>query len=127
MILPFKNIEFHTDICKMPFHELRTQFYENIDNLEVVKLSLVKVLNAIDDGITRFPSGKINSDESTLNLITLINKEVKIIPPFIVMVNMNLWTIYDGQHRIGLCLNIGLKEIPFLIRKDNTNYVSELI
>jgi len=52
MILPFKNIEFHTDTPKMPFHELRTQFYENIDNLEVVNLRLLKVLNSIEDGIT---------------------------------------------------------------------------
>jgi len=127
MILPSKNIEFHTDISKMPFQELRTEFNENTDNLEVVKLSLLKVLNALEEGMTRFPSGKINSDKSTIELITLINKEIKIIPPFIIKINLNLWTIYDGQHRIGLCRYLGLTEIPFLIRKNNLNYVSGLI
>jgi hypothetical protein len=127
MTSTFKNIEFHTDISKMPFHELRTQFDENIDNLEVVQLNLVKVLNVIEGGLTRFPSGKIYFDDSTTDILTLIDNKIKIIPPFIVMVNLNLWTIFDGQHRIGVCRYLGLKEIPFLIRKDNSHYVAGLI
>ena len=110
------NVKFHDKISKMPITQLKTEITEDIlNNYDIVNLNIDKVLSQIDGGQIY---KKFEMDEKMIRLVNFINEGNKLIPPIIRNITKNKWTIFDGQHRIGLFLHLGITTIPFLIRKD---------
>ena len=108
------EVAFIKEIADMPFQNLRTEITDNKDDLITIDLEISKVI-----ALTDFGSELYNYilDEHTKNLIIFIQNGNKLIPPLIINVIGNKWTILDGKHRIALCIKLGLSEISFLIRK----------
>lgn len=118
------KVEFIKEIADMPFHDLRTEITDSKDDLTTFDLDISKVI-----GCTDFGSDLYNFiiDEHTKNLVTFIHKGNKLIPPVIINISGDKWTILDGKHRIALCIKLGITKIPFLIRKSDLSKVLNLI
>jgi len=117
------EVAFIKEIADMPFQNLRTEITDNKDDLITIDLEISKVI-----ALTDFGSELYNYilDEHTKNLIIFIQNGNKLIPPLIINVIGNKWTILDGKHRIALCIKLGLSEISFLIRKKDLGKVLNL-
>lgn len=120
--VPKKNIEWETDIEKVDFAQLRNggefdKAYIFVRN-ETVKLE--------SEGKT-FEELINTGDHSYFNLFMLIERGMKIIPPF--YVEEEFWIdgelrkkpIYrgDGSHRERLASAYGFEEIPIFVFKEN--------
>ncbi|NDC31226.1 MAG: hypothetical protein EBZ58_09885 [Bacteroidetes bacterium] len=118
------KVEFIIEIADMPFHDLRTGISDSKDDLTTFDLDISKVI-----GCTDFGSDLYNFiiDEHTKNLVRFIHKGNKLIPPEIINISGDKWTILDGKHRIALCIKLGITKIPFLIRKRDLSKVLNLI
>ena len=117
--MDFENIQslkvtFIKDIADMPFQDLRTEMTDNKDDLITIDLDISKVIALTDFGFELY---NFIIDDRTKNLIIFIQNGNKLIPPHVINVIGNKWTILDGKHRIALCVKLGLSAITFLIRK----------
>jgi len=117
--MDFENIQslkvtFIKDIADMPFQDLRTEMTDNKDDLITIDLDISKIIALTDFGFELY---NFIVDDRTKNLIIFIQNGNKLIPPHVINVIGNKWTILDGKHRIALCVKLGLSAITFLIRK----------
>lgn len=118
------NLRFLNKKSEMPIEDLRTEITENIINdYELITLEINKVLNHVSNGESY---KSFECDDRMIELINFIKKGNKLIPPIIRNINDNIWAILDGQHRIGLCVKLGIKSIPFLVRSDQMKYIQPL-
>ncbi len=117
------KVEFIKEISDMPFHNLRTEITDNKDGLMTIDLDISKMITLTDFGAELY---EFNFDEHTKNLIKFIQNENKLIPPFIINIAGNKWTIWDGKHRIALCIKLGFTKMPFLIRKKDLDKILNL-
>jgi hypothetical protein len=118
------KIKFHRDLKCMPFENLRTEILENKIDLTVVDLNISKVISSLDFGeeLEIF-----QLDEHMLNLISFIENGHTLIPPFIINIEGEKWSIFDGKHRIALCFKLNIETIPFLLRKRDLKNIESLI
>jgi hypothetical protein len=117
------EVAFIKEIADMPFQNLRTEITDNKDDLITIDLEISKVIALTDFGSELY---NYTLDEHTKNLIIFIQNGNKLIPPLIINVIGNKWTILDGKHRIALCIKLGLSEISFLIRKKDLGNILNL-
>jgi len=117
------EVAFIKEIADMPFQNLRTEITDNKDDLITIDLEISKVIALKDFGSELY---NYTLDEHTKNLIIFIQNGNKLIPPLIINVIGNKWTILDGKHRIALCIKLGLSEISFLIRKKDLGNILNL-
>jgi hypothetical protein len=118
------NIKFHDELSEMPLTQLKTEITEDIpNNYALVILDIEKVLSCIYNGIIY---QEFVMDTKMCNLIQFISEGNHLIPPMIRSIDGKSWAIIDGQHRVGLALYLGIKCIPFLIRKDQIKYTDGL-
>jgi hypothetical protein len=125
--LEIKNLQlvFYDEIKEMPFHELETKMNENfLSDYIIVKLKIQNVISKINGGAAQYT--KFCLDKKMENLISFIKTGNKIIPPILVNISKDNWTILDGQHRVALSIFLNNIEIPFLIRKQHFNLIDEL-
>lgn len=118
------NIKFFRNIESMPFENLRTEILENKIDLIVVDLNISKVLSSVDFGeeLETF-----QLDDHTLKLISFVENGHNLIPPIIINIAGKKWSIFDGKHRIALCLKLKIETIPFLLRKRDLQNIEPLI
>lgn len=118
------NVIFYNKLSEMPINQLKTEITDDIpNNYDIAVLEIEKVLNHIYEG-QGYKNFKLN--DKMIRLINFIKEGHKIIPPIIRYVNNDSWTIYDGQHRIGLFIYLNIPTVPFLIRKDQVKYIYQL-
>jgi hypothetical protein len=117
------EVAFIKEIADMPFQNMRTEITDNKDDLITIDLEISKVIALTDFGSELY---NYTLDEHTKNLIIFIQNGNKLIPPLIINVIGNKWTILDGKHRIALCIKLGLSEISFLIRKKDLGNILNL-
>ncbi len=125
--IDYKNLKlvFYHEIKEMPFNELETKMNENfLSDYLIVKLKIEKVISKINGGIVQYT--KFCLDKKMENLIEFVNAGNKIIPPIIINISKDKWTILDGQHRVALSIFLNYTEIPFLIRKKHLVLIQEL-
>ena len=123
-ILNVSHIHFYDILTEMRINNLNTEITDDITNNYAIEiLDIEKVLKHIYEGEVYF---KFVMDGKMIRLVNFIKEGNKIIPPIIRYINDTTWAIVDGQHRIGLCLHLDIRTIPFLIRKDQTKYTQQL-
>ncbi len=118
------DIIFHENLIEMPIGQLRTEITDDIpNNYSLVVLDIANVLNHIHNGhVYR----NFEMDDKMIELIEFIKKGNKLIPPIIRNIINDSWTIFDGQHRVALAMELKFKSIPFLIRQDQIIYINQL-
>ena len=123
------NILFNEDVNSIDFLKLKTKNipdYEKKATLEIQTLSMEKVIRSLDYGNV-FKKEKLKVSDDMRELIKVIEDNNKIIPPFIININGQKWTIMDGHHRIDLMNYLEIQNAPFLIRKVNHLAAKNLI
>lgn len=119
------TVHFYDNIAEMPFENLRTEITDDILNdYNIIELCIGKVKSKIDSGQSDYT--KFNLDTHMIRLVEFIKAGNKVIPPIIINISENNWTILDGQHRIALFLHLELCNVPFLIRKNQMKFIGEL-
>lgn len=113
---------------------------ENLEeNFTVIYLSLDKILNFYCESESSadeiYPKNQLwdtcRANSKITQIISHIEEGKSVCPPVIdfticSLTNKEIFALYDGNHRIGLCRYLGLKSIPFLVRKSNENRIKAI-
>ncbi len=119
------KISFYENSAEMPIKNLKTEITDDILNgCVIVPLDINKVISKIDGGQIQYK--KFILDANMICLTEFIDAGNKLIPPLIIYISKNKWTILDGQHRIALFLHLEMSNVPFLIRKEHLKFITEL-
>lgn len=121
----FYNTIFNKDI----FEDIK-------QNFSVLILDLDRVLNfhcgSEEEAKSIYPKDRLwnieieRIDFKMVKLIEYIESGELLSPPVIDISDDNIFLFYDGNHRVALSRFLGLKEIPFVVRKSNIERLKNL-
>lgn len=138
------NINWEDDIEKVDHNflvkKIKIKGLENInENFTVIYLDLDKILNFYCESKKAadkiYPKNKLwdtcRQDSKITQLISHIKDNKSVCPPIIDFITCEntkkeIFALHDGNHRIGLCRYLGLKSIPFIVRKSNQSRIESI-
>lgn len=127
-----------TDIDKeFLFSRVQIDGFDNFEeNFTVEYLNIDRILNFhFENDEKVFPRNKLwntcRSDRKITKLILYIENGNILCPPiidftFVQLTNTEVFSIYDGNHRIALSRFLKYDEIPFIIRKTNLQRIKNI-
>ena len=120
-------MNFETEIEKMNFKKLVTEFNGKPEDFLVVEIAFECLKSILDVNIDkRFPTEELYIDQRMQNLIDYAYLGSKIIPPELRFLPDGRCIVFDGQHRFGLARRLKLERIPFLVKRHDVKLVERL-